>query len=397
MPLDTSIPPWLQKAWQPHEQEKGDPGRGMAVASQVLGWMKYGSDQKALAQTLPLEVKQRELQNKQMELNNQLRTIDVDNAEAEHAVTVAETPKWQEMNKLWATTPGGAVATGPGIWDSQEYTKRANERLLQDQRTEAGWTIHQRNLEDIKAAADIFAKNGPYIEPEANGLYDHQKLMDGQAKVREMAFQDAARKARLADPALNYAQDIGGLQSELRMNEKAMQGMPADSIEMEQMTERSLRLKDEIKAMEDKLPYGHTGTHLTAAAANLKTRQDLKAEIDDLEEAGDFETADSRRDDLKNFDSAHPDAKQHAQYTAINATLREIERKLGDRMMKSEWPKLRARRASLQRTIGLNPDQEDLDAEAALRNEPAAKTPPGSKTIGGTTKYRWTPQGTVPY
>lgn len=334
MPIDTSPPPWLQRNWQPGQSFDPSP------------WLNAAFQQNIERQKLPLQLQQYALQNKASELaiEHQGMVNDEMNSELDAARQDQEVYKsaLEEASKL----PGGTLNMPPPPLKSKEYSKQWLQRQSMDAQTAFGKTLIQDQIELTKTANNLLAEGydvTPAMTKGPNGqtMWDRSKI----SEIGNLAAEDKSIRAielRKAGTAWHY--DAQG-------NPIARAGNPP------------------------------------AAVATLEYRQKLKQQIADAEDAGQFDTADSLRDDLASMDRSHPDIREKARYQAITSSIRNIEHQLGDLTLKSKWPDLEKKKEQLLKELQSSPMPDGVIPVPAA--SPAA--------AGSTNKsFIWTPQGIKP-
>lgn len=298
MPLDTSVPPWLQRNLAP-EQNKGP-----WLAEQFSKGMEIGMQM----QRLPLQIQGMQLANKAnaLAVEHQGMLNDLQNQEMNNYAE--DLPALRSYMESVAKTPGGSLAMTPPAFKSQRALAAVLQRQKMDADTAYGKAFMENQIELTKTAAVLRQKG--YDVEQAQEVGPNGELTWNGSKLSELgnqAAEDAAIRA-----------------IELR---KSGNEWRYDPITGQLLTGPA---RSSAGAVDDKL--------LT----------DLRAQYDAAAVKGDqlgMTRIQERIDFLK---GKHRDPQEAARSTLLRQQILQKEKQLGDLTLKSKWPQLEQELKQLQ-------------------------------------------------
>ncbi len=321
--LNNQFPHWLESRFATH------PGESPPWLSSAIQTSMQHAERQA---KMPLELQQMALRNKATQLEIEHQGIQNDVLNEEMNAYAEDLPILRDYLDTVSKTPGGSLVTPAPMLRS----RKGIESVLQHQKMDADTILGKTMMEDqialTKEAAKVLDAGIDPTPAFNNGRWDRSALSDLSLKAVE---DTNMRAANLRKASNSWHYDAQG-------NPITRAGNPP------------------------------------AAVATLEYRQKLKQQITDAEAFGEFDTADSLRDDLAALDRSHPDIRERARYQSIVSSIRGIERQLGDLTMKNKWPELEAQKARLLKQ---------------LESSSATELPTSSSTNKA---FIWTPKGIVP-
>lgn len=377
MPIDTSLPPWLQR--NVAQKESFDPSP----------WLNEAFNQNVQRAKLPLQLQQYQLQNKELELQAEHQGLQNDILNQELDLQKEELPAFQAAIKSAASTPGGAVALNVPGFRSKKYNDLWLSRLKADAETAVGQTLIKDQV-GLAVLAQKVAEQGVDPTPaNINGKWDRSALTDLQLKAVEDENMRAANLRRLADPTLRMAQDAADLKAQLRASEAKTVGagvLQPTPPEMTKELERQQYLKDQISVMDAHLAHGttHGADQLEAAGRYTRELENANAELDAAKATNNADaiaTAQRKVDTLTDYLArTHPDKGklllEQALKSRHDAAYKAYLESPTKKAIKAEYDKARQ-------------ELEDYVAKEATKpsitpsSSAGAATLPPVKTIGG--------------
>lgn len=198
--IDTQPPPWLQRNWAPHQSF--DP----------LPWLQAGYQRAIDKETIPLKIQALNLQNEAARLGIQQQAMATELQGEQLRQYQEELPAFND----WLKASGGsakALTEGPlPTFASPMLQKQALDVVGAASKTQYGLLMHERTVEQERAALDLLKRGGREVKRLPNGMLDAGDLsaVAGEVQEREHTLKMEEIAGRTAWHA-GVAGRIGGI------------------------------------------------------------------------------------------------------------------------------------------------------------------------------------------